>query len=205
MRQPPPRAFAVLLGLFLAGCQAVHEVKVDAINDPAAGKGVAYRLEVKTPPAPAKANADVARYVRAALAARGYYEAPEGVLAEQVIVVEYGVGPARLAYVYKPRDMLTIDLWGKAPPKGGAVPVQVREKYLRLTARSVALPAAHGSASEAWSVNLVVEDEGKDYAEFLPALATVLAGYAGEHAAAETSVKIKEGDARRSIDALARN
>lgn len=198
----PVLAGAVLC--FLGGCQTIYEVKVDAINDPRAAKGVIYELRIKPPDPTGTDGNDVMRYVRAALAARGYVEAEKGVSAEQVVEVDYGVGPARLGYIYKPRDMLTIDLWGKEPPKGGAVPVELREKYLRVTARSTAPRSRNTPAPEVWSVHLVVEDEGKEFTPYLPALAAALVDYIGEHAAAEMILKIKEADALKSVQELTR-
>lgn len=196
---------AVLAGAglcFLGGCQTVYEVKVDAINDPQAAKGVIYELRIKPPASTETEGNDVIRCVRAALAARGYVEAGTGVSAEQIVEVDFGVGPARLGYIYKPRDMLTIDLWGKEPPKGGAVPVELREKYLRVTARSTAPRNRDTTAPEVWSVHLVVEDEGKEFTPYLPALAAALVDYIGEHAAAEMILKIKEADALKSVQQL---
>lgn len=192
-----------LVGMW-GGCQTVYEVKVDAINDPRASKGVAYRLKIAPSAASAVSAGEVEKCVRAALGARGYFEAAEGVPPEQVVEIEYGVGPARLAYIYKPRDMLTIDLWGKEPPKGGAVPVEVREKYLRVTARAVAPRDGKSPAPEVWSVHLGVDDEGKEFAPCLPALATALVDYVGEHADSEKTLRIKEGDARKSVRELTR-
>ncbi len=192
----------ILAALLFGGCQTIHEVKVDAIRDPRAGPPASYQLVVAAPTGDSPGLAAlVERSVRAGLAARGCFAAPAGTLPDQIIAVSYGVGPARLAYVYKARDMLTIDLWGKIPPKGGAVPLEVREKYLRLSARAPA-PAGSAPAPELWSVHLVVEDEDKDFAASLPALATALLDYIGEHNAAETTMKIKEGDARRALREL---
>jgi hypothetical protein len=201
MRTALRPSFGLFWALILSGCQTVHEVKVDAINDRHTIKGVSYILETASVLPPGVESGEVARYVHAALTAHGYYQAPAGV-AEQSITVEYGVGPARLAYLYRPRDMLTIDLWGKEPPKGGAVPVEVREKYLRLTARAAASALAAGAAPEIWSVNLTVEDEARSFSPYLPALTTALLDYVGGHSPQEMVVKIKDRAARESTGVL---
>lgn len=197
-----------VVGLSLAGCQTVHEVTVDAISDPAAVHGEAYRLNISRAhgaPVDPVLHEKLSDYIRAALATRGYYEAQGGVVPAVEIEVSYGVGPDQLRFRYKPRDMLAIDLWGKLPPKGGAVPIRVHEKFLKVTARSV--PRTSGGRAvergqEIWSVNITLEDESPELGPYVAALTTAFLDYVGRDAEEEERIKIKETHAQRAVEGL---
>jgi hypothetical protein len=76
------------------------------------------------------------------------------------------------------------------------VPVQVYEKYLRISAHENK-PAIEGKApAELWSVNVSSEDESKDLRKYLPLLASASADYIGRDTTSEKIIKLKENDPR---------
>ncbi len=194
-----------LLCLALSACRTVYDVKVDAISAPQHGSGEAYRLALH-PPAGAQGTpelqAAVAEQIRTALAQRGYFEAPEGTEARLLITASYGAGPAQLKFRYKARDMLGIDLWGKMPPKGGAEPITVYEKFMSLTARAPDQDAGGASAGgpEVWSVHVSVEDESGLLEPYLAVLAAALVDHIGEHSPGEKTVRIRAEGAKRTTE-----
>ncbi len=193
-------AWASLGGLATTSCRTVHDIKVDAISASARPSGQAYRLIVQQPAnlsVSEESQAGVTARIRTALARRGFHEAPAGTAPDIEITAAHGVGPAQLKFRYKPRDMLGIDLWGKLPPKGGAEPITVFEKYLKLSAHE-ATRSVGQRGEEVWSVHVSVEDEGKELEACLDALIAVLTDHIGEHVPAETMVRIKAEDASRS-------
>lgn len=187
---------AALAVLVLTGCQSPLQVKVDAISDPGRPAGPAYRLVMRDPPAGRAEHLlpMAVEQVKSALAARGLHECPAGVAPDVVIVCEYGVGPGHTKMEYQPRDMLTIDYWGTLPPNGGATPVLVFDKYLKLTARAASpesAPAAHGeSGPELWSVHLTIEDRRDELAPYLPLLARASIDYIGTNPGEERTVEL---------------
>lgn len=201
-------ALAVLLGI--SGCQGPHQVKVDAISHPRKVPGSAYVLDLRDPVAGSapEVRAQALAEIRAALAARGLYESPAGAQPDLLVQCEYGVGPGHMIIEYKPRDMLAIDYWGKLPPNGGATPVLVYDKFLKLTAREPAraepsaVPPSRPASSptsppsplipgeELWSVHLTIEDPRNELAPYLPVLATASVNYIAANPGAEIVVKL---------------
>lgn len=185
--------------LVLSGCRAPHRVKVDAISHPRKTPGSAYVLEVRdpaigfTPDVRARALAEV----RSALTARGLYESPAGAQPDLIVQCEYGVGPGHMIIEYKPRNMLAIDYWGRLPPNGGATPVLVYDKYLKLTAREPAPKSTprHNDpvpGEELWSVHLTIEDPRNELAPYLPVLATASVEYIAANPGAEVVLKLPQ-------------
>lgn len=184
------------------GCQTVHEVTVDAINNPQKAGGASYRLEVNDPGGGVdkELQAQVVAHVRAALEARGLYEAPANTRPDMIVEAEYGLGPGQVKIVYRPQ---VIDAVGGmiGPSSSAAKPILVFEKYLALTARAAAeeeTPPARGAppnrGEELWSVRVSVEDPKKDLAAYLPVLAHVTIDYIGANSGAEKRFKVNAAD-----------
>lgn len=191
-------AAAVLLGaLFCAGCQTVHEVKIDAISDASRPRGQLSRLEIRPGP---RADEDllrqVATHVEHALALNGIAVAPPGAEPDVVIRVEAGVGPGQRKFVYD----ATVEPKYRVSRRDRKM-IVVHEKFIRLSARELDR-RGHSTRAEIWSVNVGVEDESVDLAPYLPALTAALIDHIGEHATEEKVVKIPEAEAKRALGLL---
>lgn len=211
---PAARALAALACLgAITGCQTIHYVKIDAINDPGKSLGTAYRLEMHDPSGSQadEVAADARKLVQEALAARGMYEAPPNGRADMIITAEYGVGPGQMKIVYRPSESglgVGVTSMGRGTPK----PILVFEKYIKLTAREPVAneqptaPAPRGPrrgerGEELWSLTVSVEDEKKDLAPYLTVLASTSVDYIGLNSGSELHVPVDAatagGDLRR--------
>lgn len=198
----------------LSGCaHSVHHVKVDAIQNPDVQAGYAYRIVDKTV---ARGGLDACHdeaisAVKAALEARGMYEAPDPARAEVEVLVDYGVGPRRLKIQNYERGM--VPTLARAPlailplrqPNGAislaavsadqldmdgtlhGVPVlrgsHVFEKFLLISARETEhATGPTRKPAEAWQVQVTVEDA----TDTLDGYLLVLAGAAAEYLGAST-------------------
>lgn len=192
----------------LAGCSSIHEVMVDAINNPAKPMGTSYRLEVRDPSGGVdkEIGAKALTSARDALAARGLYEAPENTKPDMIIEYEYGMGPGQIKIVYRsPADVSLSNLGPQDPP---AKPILVFEKYIQLTARepvpedlSPARGRPHNRGDELWSVRVSEEDAKKELASYIPILASVSVEYIGRNTGAEKHFEV---DGTKATDALHR-
>ncbi len=183
----------------LAGCQTLHDVKIDSINNPAKPLGVSYRLEMLDPTGSQadSVTAQAHASVRSALAARGMYEAPPNAPADMVITAEYGIGPGQMKIVYRASDP-TLGGLGRGTPK----PILVFEKFIKLTARE---PVPEGAGrdrrgraprgEELWGLQVSVEDEERELAPYLPVLASTSIDYIGTNTGAEVHILIDAGTA----------
>lgn len=196
---------AATLGAF-TGCSTIHEVMVDALNNPAKPLGTSYHLEVHDPSGgvdPALGAAAIANG-KDALAARGLYEAQANAKPDMIIDLEYGVGPGQIKIVYRARTEISLSRLESQEP--AAKPVLVFEKYLQLTARE---PATVGAApararprnrgDELWSVRVSVEDQKKELAPYLPVLASVSVEYIGRNSGAEKHFEVDAGKAAAAL------
>jgi hypothetical protein len=199
---------AAILGAF-TGCSTTHLVMIDAINNPAKPMGTSYRLEVNDPGGGVDQEVGVLATAlsKDALAARGLHEAPAGTKPDMIIELEYGRGPGQTSLVYRgPSHTSKANIWPREPD---AKLVIVFEKYLQLTARESpataesATPPPRGSlpdrGEELWSVRVAVEDQEKQLAPYLPALASVCVDYIGRNSGKEVHVEV---DARKAAGAL---
>jgi len=163
----------------LAGCASFssREIIVDAINDPALTPGLSYRLVSRVNPALSTRgepldNKAVA-YVKAALATRGWFEAPEKVKPDMIVEMEYGVGA--------PQPSVSFGT--------------VREKYLQLLARRYREDArARQPGEELWSVKVSVEERSANIEPCLPALATVAGDYSGLNTITQKRIMVSDSD-----------
>lgn len=188
------------VGLLLAGCQTLHEVKIDAINNPQKTGGTSYRLEVIDPSGGVDKDLGVQAVtsIKSALASRGLYEAPTNVPPDMVIILEYGVGPGEIKIVYRSGSDSLMSLSGSSAPS--AKPILVFEKYLALSARETAgtkgPPARNGGKNgdkrgeEIWSVRVSVEDPKKDLAPYLIVLASGSIDYIGRNTGSEVHLLV---------------
>ncbi len=199
-----PAAFGLAAAsLLLAGCQTLHDVKIDSINNPAKPLGVSYRLEMLDPTG-SQADSVAAQAhasVRSALAARGMYETPPKAPADMVITAEYGVGPGQMKIVYRPGDP-TLGGMGRSTPR----PILVFEKYLKLTAREPAPENAgrdrRGRAprgEELWSLQVSVEDEKRELPPYLPVLASASIDHIGANSGSEVHITVDAGTASETL------
>jgi hypothetical protein len=164
-------------------------------------------------------------FVKTALSGKGLYEAPNPETADMIVVIDYGVEPPRIRMetssvpVYaqvgggvRYETMPIVDAKGNVqsrtvpvyePPRTEMIgyqevitPVQVYEKYLRISAVENK-PSAEGKPpAEIWSVNVSSEDESKDLRKYLPLLASASADYIGKDTTSEKVIKLKETDPR---------
>ena len=196
---------AAALGAFTS-CSTIHEVMVDAINNPEKPMGTSYHLEVHDPTggvdkelgAKALANA------KDALSARGLYEAPPNAKPDMIIDLEYGVGPGQIKIIYRsPADVSMSNIGPQDPP---AKPILVFEKFLQLTGREPTPEAtapgparARRRGDELWSVRVTVEDQKKDLAPYISVLASVSVEYIGRNTGQEKHFEV---DANKAESAL---
>ncbi len=212
----------VLAGL--SGCaHQVYNVKVDAIHNPQVATGFSYRL-VDREAARAQVDPDhasVMGLVRAALATRGMYEAPDPALAEVEVIVDYGVGPQRLriencdpgwepsaaraplalvpvrkpdgslGYAAIPAERLDFDGTYQGVPVLRGV--HVFEKFLSITARETEQAAGRpGRPAEAWQVHARLEDPGDSVHGYLPILAGAAADYLGTQSDGQQALRLRD-------------
>lgn len=204
-------AACALALLVVTGCQTVHNVKVDAINDPSKATGTAYRLEMFDPTGSQseEVGAMVQTIVRDALGARGMFEAPRSVSPDIVITAEYGVGPGQMQIQYNSGATILTSMG--AVGGGSAKPVLVHEKFIKLTARlpgqpppATAPPVRRGGqkrGEEIWSVQVSVEDERKELPRYLPVLASVVVDYIGANTGEEKHLQVDEAKAINDLRA----
>lgn len=187
--------------IVLGGCQTVHEIKVDAINDLTTPMGSSYRLEMHDPTSSQSAAASrlAEAMVRQALASRAMYEAPENVPPDMIITAEYGVGSGQLKIAYGAPQGFSA--------AGGpqARPVMVFEKFLKLTAREpvppppeptpgdrrTRPPSRPARGKELWNIEVSIEDPKKDLAPVLEVLAAVSVDYLGGNTGEEVYVRVE--------------
>jgi hypothetical protein len=166
---------------------------------------------------------EAAIFVKTALSGKGLYEAPNPDAAEMVVVVDYGIEPPKVrmertsvpVYAqigggvrYEQRSIIdsrgmpnlrTVPVY--EPPRTEMVgmqevitPVEIYEKYLRISAHENK-PTIEGKApAEIWSVNISSEDESKDLRKYLPLLASASADYIGRDTHTAKVIKVRETD-----------
>lgn len=222
---PSLAAMAVVgLTFLLAGCATTHEVKIDALAKPRAEESISYHIRNKDTSAgnDSLRYKEAAGFVRTALSGKGMYEAPEGVPADLVVEVDYGVGPpmsktetiSEPVYRMVPGRITTqtvqvgTDRNGRPvyqtvtvqePPttefdgyREYQVRVTVYEKYLKLSARENK-PAAEGKPpTEVWAVDITSEGESRDVRKALPVLAAASIDYVGKDSHGQKVVRIKD-------------
>lgn len=166
---------------------------------------------------------EAAVFIKTALSGKGLYEAPNPDAADVIVNVDYGIEPPKIRLerstvpVYaqtgggvRYEQIPLVDAKGIStsrtvaiyePPRTEMVgyqevviPVNIYEKYIRISAHENK-PAMEGKApTELWSVHVKSEDESKDLRKYLPLLASASADYIGKETKVETTVKMKETD-----------
>lgn len=196
----------LLAALVSGGCQTLHEVKVDAINDPSRPMGTSYRLELRDPAGGVDKDlgAEAARDIRDALAARGLFEAPPNTRPDMVIDAEYGVGPGQMKIVYQARGGAA--MMGPIITTGTeAKPILVFEKYIKLSARESTPEDVRPSRSrrergeEIWSIQVSIEDPRNELAPYLAVLASTSIGFIGTNTGAEKHIEVDAAIARATL------
>lgn len=219
----PAGLFAALV-VGLSGCaHQVHNVKVDAIQNPEVVIGYSYRIVERDA---ARAELDerhdeAVSVVKAALDARGMYEARDPGTAEVEVIIDYGIGPRRLkvhnyhegmeptvaraplaivhvqqrdgriGYAAFPAEKLDVDGTYRGLPVMRGA--HVFEKYLLIQARET--PAAVGplrKPQEAWQVQARVEDMSESLDGYLPVLAGAAANYLGSSTEKQQRLRLGE-------------
>lgn len=167
---------------------------------------------------------EAAEYVRTALSGKGLYEAPDEEQADMIVELEYGleVPHSQVKSVSVPvyaqvggsvryETVPVTDAQGVTTTRTVAVyekprselvnydqimlPVEIYEKFLRLTARENK-PAVEGQPpAELWSVEVSAQDDSKDLRKYLPVLASASIDYIGKDAPTGETVKVKEDSA----------
>lgn len=187
--------------LILTGCQTMHDVKIDAINNPSKPSGYSYVLAVHDPAGGVDQELGVQAVtrVKSALASRGMFEAPANTKPDMVVNLEYGVGPGEIKILYRSG---TDTGSGMDPMQGpSAKPILVYEKYLSLSAREIIAPEKNASArgggrkgedrgEELWGVRVSVEDPKKDLGPYLPVLANASIDYIDRNTGSEVHLEL---------------
>jgi hypothetical protein len=191
--------------IFGGGCQTVHTVTVDAINNAHKSAGQSYRLEVLDPSGGVEAGlqAQATATIKDALAARGLYEVPEGTKPDMIITYTYGVGHGHIKVVTERNTDLLIG--PTVAPETTSKAVVVFDKFIELTAREAIFtpdpthpggPARPGD--ELWNIKATIEDAKKDLDPYLPALASACIDYIGANTGKELQLKV-DADAAKVI------
>lgn len=231
MRPLFPFALPLLAALLLlGGCASPsHRVQVDAINDPAAIPELrTYTLTSGSKdldPATLQFR-EAASLVRAALARRGYFEAPRPEDAALRIALSYGIGRpetrtvthstpvyaelggGRVQTVTKSTDASgktttttqTHIVPGRYERVGNDVTTSnytLYPKYLILSARDPA--PLTGSAPEVWSISATYPSTSRELRGDLPVLVTAMEPYLGENTGHTITVKILEQEGRLTV------
>jgi hypothetical protein len=180
------RFAAVVAALFLSGCATTRFI-VDTRRDPeipATGDSYLLRCGAAGWSQIAPPTEQVARYVRAALASKGLYEAPPGTPANLSIEVSYGMDPSQRKVVSKVDplsqpppwptnrtivvDPLTSDQPLVRNREGYLVTTSVTvttRKFMRISARETGGASAR---RELWSVEVTNNDESREFAAYVP-------------------------------------
>jgi hypothetical protein len=222
--------FLALLTL-LAGCSSpAHRVRVDAINDPPAVPPLRTFTLVsgsKDLDASTLRFREAASLLRAALARRGYTEAPRPADAAMRITIAYGIGQpetrtvthstpvyaelggGRMQTVTKTTDAAgktstttqTRIVPGRYERVGNDITTStytLYPKHLSLSARATG--ALTNEAPEIWSATAFYQSQSPDLRGDLPILMTAIEPYLGENTRQAIIVKIVEQEGRLIIE-----
>ena len=211
---------------WLGGCATnSYDVKINAIANNEKPSGESYRIIAKNggDPRTDLRTKEAVEYVKAALSARGLYEAPNPENADMVVEIDYDVEPPRVEFetrsvpvfaridgglrsVIVPtrssngtvsyRRVTVMD-----PPSQEligfdqqTVPVTVYEKYLRVSARENLASGDDSPPAQLWSVYATNEAEDDDIRSALPVLASVVVDYIGVTTEKDHKVKVNSQD-----------
>jgi hypothetical protein len=189
---------ALLFLLAFSGCRTTHEVKIDAISDPAKPLGTSYRLVAIEPTGNLERETieQAATGVRRALASKGMYEAPDTAKPDMVIFMEAGVGPGQMKIVYQSSGDPLFGAERRSPK-----PMLVHEKYIRLSAREPlpveTTPPANirerrtresKQGAEIWNVQVSIEDPKKELGPYIAVLTTASVDYIGTNSGQEKTL-----------------
>ena len=218
----PPRGSLPMISVLVlvaafSGCTTVHKVKVDAINNPNAHGGTAYRI-VSKHPAVAQNDPDFANavgLVHSALAGTGMYQASRTEEADVIVEIDYSVGPRRMKVTTETIPVGFNEAFAPNPRAraAGRSPVRKRadgkvemlmgnvilrgtpmyEKQLTLVAReAVAGDAGDQHGAEIWRIQVSIEDEAAEVGPVLPVLAAAAVGHIGSDTEKQQIVKVPE-------------
>lgn len=221
---------SLLVGACQSGGSAVDEAA--AVQVPPT---IPYHLAVAdaAPGAETTQQREILNAVRAALAAKGMYEAARGAPADLTLSLEYRVGPAhdgRVSetepiYEITPGKMVDqfviVGIGGNGSTVSelrkvkepdiviyqGERPVtmirKVYEKSLHLSARENGAGSDGRPAREIWSLELIAEGQSRDFKKILPILAGPGRHFLGDEADGPTILRINED--RGTIDLVERS
>ena len=226
--------FALGASLLVGACQTgdTGAEETPAVQVPPT---IPYHLAVADP-APGAETAqqkEILGAVRAALAAKGMYEAPRGAPADLTLSLEYRVGSAHNGRVSETEPIYEITP-GKIVDQSVAVGIggnggtvyefrkvkepdvviyqgerpvtmirKVYEKSLHLSARENGAGSAGRPAREVWSLEMIAEGPSRDFKKILPVLAGPGRHFIGDEADGPTILRINED--RGTIDSVERS
>lgn len=211
---------------WLGGCATNnYDVKINAIANKDKPSGESYRIIAKNggDPRTDLRTKEAVDYVKAALSARGLYEAPNPETADMVVEVDYDVEPPRVEFetrsspvfarleggvrsvilpVRAPNGTVSYrNVTVMEPPsqeflgfEEHTVPVTIFEKYLRVSARENVASGDDTPPAQLWSVYATNEAEDDDIRSALPLLASVVADYIGTTTEKDHKVKVNSED-----------
>lgn len=225
-----PFAGGLILLALAGGCHAPREISVDAMAAPGLKEQKPLSYVIRAKPAAGEPGSELrdreaVGHVKTALSAQGMWEAPSEAEADLVVVVEYGIDPARVRY-----DTVRVPLYGRAQPDPSIrqvmnprapevtsqsagtptgrpgdfqefiVPVTVREKHLTVSGRENR-PAEEGRMPpEVFRVSASIEDESADLRGSLPLLASAIMDRIGRQTEGAATV----AEDREAVDFIKR-
>lgn len=202
----------------VSGCATSYRVKLDSLAKPDAN-AISYALRNGNPTEKEDSlrYREAANLVRTALSGRGLFEAPEKVVPDVIVEINYGLRPIvrqeKRAKIQPPWERPSYEKpWGTetrtdengnivlvaaAPPRveEETVSVTTYEKYLHLTARENASPNSRGNGPMLWRVDVTSEGQNKNLREYLPVLVAATIEYVGKDSRGEKTIRIKDTDA----------
>ncbi len=181
----------------LSGCSSVadvYELKVNASSNEGTRPLQSYRLETKG----SLLDVNALRYketeteVKAALAGKGMFEAPQPEKADIVIDLDYGIGPPLL----REETVVTqvADSNGNMREHYDSVIVTKYEKRVEMTAHENQKTASASSSRLLWGIEVTNEDTSKDLRKYLPVMIGASIDYIGRETGDVQTIKIDEND-----------
>lgn len=214
--RPPSQAVSALLAvvlLTLAGCahdkakperlrRGEHAIRVNSTASAPVKPGTPFVvMPAKDPGAEATLlYGEAARLVKAALMAKGLYEAPSRAHAGVVVEIEYSMETPRVSRAAPGDPAAQTGAKESRPQRSDAAIDNLRsaergplEKNLVLTAREAKAPP--GSVPKTlWSVEVSTTDPSNDLRKYLPLLAAASISQMGVDSDGPQTVKISETD-----------
>jgi hypothetical protein len=186
----------------------MHEVRVDAIAKPEAGKKISFRIEPKHPETDETSLRfkEAKAHIVTALSGRGMYEAPVPEKADLAIVIDYGISPSRIVERRVKYPIVETKSREVPLPDGGSTVISDtlitgqgvelvqenhQEKYLRLVATDNR-PLAEGRSPQVWVIDASSDGPSADLRKHLPILAAATIEHIGRNTDGPIVIRLKD-------------